>query len=66
MNAAEIDHCRRLAHSLLGVYSSDVVEQWLNGVNPHLGDRRPIDLLRVGRVQGLLDALAQERAESFS
>jgi hypothetical protein len=39
---------------------------WLFGLNPHLGDRRPIDLVRAGRAEELLRALRAERAESFA
>ena len=46
--------------------SPDVAELWLLGLNPHLADRRPIDLVRAGRSRELLDALAQERAGSFA
>jgi hypothetical protein len=52
--------------SLLRLYSPEVAELWLLGLNPHLTDRRPIGLVRAGRSCELLDALAQERAGSFA
>jgi uncharacterized protein (DUF2384 family) len=50
----------------LRLYSSEAAELWLQGVNPHLAGRRPIDLVRAGRSPELLDAIAQERAGSFA
>ena len=38
---------------------------WLWGVNPQLGDRRPIDLVRAGRAE-LMRAIRAERADSFA
>lgn len=35
--------------NLLRVYEPDTARAWLYGVNPLLGDRRPIDLVRAGR-----------------
>jgi uncharacterized protein (DUF2384 family) len=52
--------------SLLRLYPPDVAELWLFARNPHLADRRPIDLLRAGRSREVLDAIAQERAGSFA
>ena len=52
--------------SLLRLYSPSVAERWLFGLNPHLGDRRPIDLVRAGRAQELLAAIAAERAGAFA
>jgi hypothetical protein len=35
-------------------------------VNPQLGDRRPIDLVRAGRAEELMRAIRAERADSFA
>jgi hypothetical protein len=35
-------------------------------VNPHLGDRRPVDLIRAGKAEELMRAIRAERAESFA
>jgi uncharacterized protein (DUF2384 family) len=66
MNARRVDLLELVMSSLLRLYSPDVAELWLLGLNPHLADRRPIDLVRAGRSRELLDALAQERAGSFA
>ena len=51
---------------LLSVYNEETAEHWLIGVNPHLGDRRPIDLIRLGRTREVIDAIAADWAGSFS
>jgi transcriptional regulator with XRE-family HTH domain len=66
LNARRVDLLELVMSSLLRLYSPDVAELWLLGLNPHLADHRPIDLVRAGRSRELLDALAQERAGSFA
>ena len=65
-NAERVDLLELTISSLLRLYSPEAAEQWLLGVNPHLGDRRPVDLVRAGRAQELLGAIAAERAGSYS
>jgi uncharacterized protein (DUF2384 family) len=65
-NAQRVDLLELVMSSLLRLYPPDVAEEWLHGLNPHLGERRPIDLVRAGRSRELLDAIAQERAGSFA
>jgi Protein of unknown function (DUF2384) len=50
---------------LLEVYEPDAARAWLRGINPMLGDRSPIDLLRAGRPDEVLRAIRAERADSF-
>jgi hypothetical protein len=64
-NARRVDLLELVMSSLLRLYSPEVAELWLHGVNPHLGGR-PVDLIRAGRSRELLDAIAQERAGSFA
>jgi uncharacterized protein (DUF2384 family) len=65
-NAQRVDLLELVMSSLLRLYSPDTAQLWLMGLNPHLGGRRPIDLVRTGRARELLDAIAQERAGSFA
>jgi uncharacterized protein (DUF2384 family) len=65
-DARRVDLLELVMSSLMRLYSSEVAELWLLGLNPHLADRRPIDLVRAGRAHELLDAIAQERAGSFA
>lgn len=66
LNAQRVDVLELVMSTLLRVYSPAVAERWLLGMNPHLRDRRPIDLVRAGRAQELLAAIAAERAGSFA
>ena len=45
-NAQRVDLLELAMSSLLRVYSPEAAEDWLLGVNPHLRDRRPVDLMR--------------------
>jgi uncharacterized protein (DUF2384 family) len=66
INAQRVDLLELVMSSLRRLYPEDTAQQWLLGINPHLGGRRPIDLVRAGRARELLDAIAQERAGSFA
>lgn len=65
-NAERVDLFELVLASLLRLYPEEAAEQWLLGLNPHLGDRRPVDLIRAGRAQELLGAIAAERAGGFA
>lgn len=65
-NAERVDLLELVLASLLRLYPADAAEQWLQGVNPHLGDRRPIDLVRAGRAEELLGAIGAERSGGFA
>ncbi len=64
LNADKIDLLELVSARRL--YAPEAARTWLFGLNPHLGDRRPIDLVRAGRAEELLRALRAERAESFA
>jgi uncharacterized protein (DUF2384 family) len=66
VNAQRVDLLELVMSQLLRLYSSEAAERWLVGLNPHLGDRRPIDLIRRGRSRELIEAIAAERAGSFA
>ena len=66
LNAERIDLLELVWASLLRQYEPAAARAWLFGLNPHLGDRRPIDLVRAGRAEELLRAIRAERAESFA
>jgi phosphomannomutase len=65
-NAQRVDLLELAMSSLLRVYSPEAAEDWLLGVNPHLRDRRPVDLIRGGNTRELLEALEAEAAGSFA
>lgn len=66
VNADRVDLLELVLSRLDRVYGVEGARLWLTGLNPHLGDRRPIDLIRTGRTRALLDALEQEQAGSYA
>lgn len=65
-NAQRIDELELVMATALRLYHPDVIEDWLNGINPHLGNRRPAWFLRRGRYDEVMRALRQEWAESYA
>ena len=65
-NAERVDTLEYVLSNLLRVYHAEVVQDWLFGFNPHLRDRRPIDLIRAGRGDEVLAAIRAERAGSYA
>lgn len=66
LNAEKIDLLELVWANLLRLYAPDAAFDWLMGLNPHLGDRRPIDLIRMGKTEELMRAIRAERADSFA
>lgn len=66
VNAERVDLLELVLSSLLRLYPADAAERWLSGMNPRLGDRRPIDLVRAGQTQELLGAIGDERAGGYA
>jgi uncharacterized protein (DUF2384 family) len=66
LNAEKIDLLELIWANLLRLYEPQAARSWLFGLNPHLGDRRPIDLVRAGRAEELMRAIRAERADSFA
>jgi uncharacterized protein (DUF2384 family) len=66
LNAEKVDLLELVWSNLLRVYERDAALAWLSGMNPLLGDRRPIDLIRAGRAEELMRAIRAERADTFA
>jgi hypothetical protein len=66
LNAEKIDLLELVWSNLLRLYEPEAARSWLFGLNPHLGDRRPIDLVRAGRAEELLRAIRSERADAYA
>lgn len=66
LNAEKVDLLEFVWSNLLRLYDRNAALAWLVGINPHLGDRRPIDVVRAGRVEELMRAIRAERAGSFA
>ena len=66
LNAEKVDLLELVWSNLLRLYEREAALAWLFGVNPVLGDRRPIDLIREGRTEELMRAIRAERSDSFA
>ena len=66
LNAEKVDLLELVWSNVLRMYERDAALAWLFGVNPLLGDRRPIDLIRLGRAEELMRAIRAERSDSFA
>lgn len=66
LNAEKVDLLELVWGSLLRLYEREAALAWLFGLNPLLGDRRPIDLIRAGRTEELMGAIRAERSDSFA
>jgi transcriptional regulator with XRE-family HTH domain len=66
LNAEKVDLLELVWSNLLRLYDREAALAWLFGLNPNLGDRRPIDLIRSGRAEELMSAIRAERSDSFA
>ena len=65
LNAEKVDLLELVWSNVLRIYDQDAALAWLFGVNPLLGDRRPVDLIRQGRTEELMRAVRAERSDTF-
>ncbi|MEX1127457.1 MAG: helix-turn-helix domain-containing protein [Vicinamibacterales bacterium] len=65
LNAEKVDLLELVWSNLLRLYDREAALSWLFGINPLLGDRRPIDLVRQGRAEELMRAIRAERSDAF-
>jgi len=65
-NRLKVEGVEFLMSRLLALYERETAIKWLEGFNPHLGDRRPIDLLAAGRTAEVLGALQSAETGSFA
>jgi uncharacterized protein (DUF2384 family) len=66
LNAEKVDLLELVWSNLLRLYDREAALAWLFGVNPLLGDRRPVDLIRMGRTEELMRAIRAERSDTFA
>ena len=66
LNAEKVDLLELVWSSVLRLYDREAALLWLFGINPHLGDRRPIDLIRMGRAEELMRAIRAERSDAYA
>lgn len=68
-DAANEERLRNLGavvDSLTGYLEPSVISDWLTGVNAHLGDLRPIDLLLQGRLAEVIGAVEAEKRGAYA
>jgi len=66
LNAEKVDLLELVWSNLLRLYDRDAALSWLFGINPLLGDRRPVDVIRLGRAEELMRAIRAERSDTFA
>lgn len=65
-NDTKIAALRYVMARLSEIYLPEVASNWLLGINAFLMDRRPIDMLRDGRVAEVVAAIEQTKAGSYA
>ncbi|MCD4814687.1 MbcA/ParS/Xre antitoxin family protein [bacterium] len=68
-DAENVQKIAALAHLftlLISYYYEDVALSWLKGTNAHLGNKRPIDLIRKGQIDDVILAAKQTIAGSYA
>src|SRR6187431_321271 len=66
LNAEKVELLELVWSNLLRLYARDAALSWLFGLNPNLGDRRPVDLIRMARIEDLMRAIRAERSDTFA
>lgn len=51
---------------LEGWIEEEAVTDWLHGTNAHLGNRRPVDVVREGRLSEVVRAIEAEKSGAFA
>jgi uncharacterized protein (DUF2384 family) len=65
-NAARIVGLDAVVELLSAYLEATSIPKWLMGLNAHLGDRRPIDLIRQGSLSDVFAAIEALKAGSFA
>ena len=65
-NGATLEALEYVWTRLLRLYKPSTAVKWLHGFNAHLGNRRPISLLKQGRVSEVIGAIEQDEAGSYA
>ena len=65
-NADRIVGLDAVIEMLSGYLSPTSIRKWLNGTNAHLGDRRPIAVLRSGMLSDVIAAIEAEKSGAYA
>jgi uncharacterized protein (DUF2384 family) len=52
--------------ALLAIYDVEAIPGWLRGSNPHLQDRRPLDVLAAGDLAAVMSAVQAARTGVYA
>lgn len=65
-NEERLRNLGTVVESLTGYLEPTAISDWLSGINPHLGHRRPIDVLLGGNVTDVIAAVEAERRGAYA
>jgi len=65
-NEEKIIAIRYVLSRLTRIFQEEVAMSWLKGINAFLGNQRPIDLLRNGRVSEVIAAIEQTETGAYA
>jgi hypothetical protein len=51
---------------LRGFLDDDMIPEWLRGINAHLDNRTPLDVLRTGRLSEVIRAIEAEQSGAYA
>jgi hypothetical protein len=65
-NKARLDALEFIVARLLQTFTPPTAVKWLHGVNAHLGNRRPLDLIARNRIAEVIAAIEQADVDSYA
>jgi hypothetical protein len=65
-NQAKLDALEFVISRLLQHFYPETARKWLLGINAHLGNRRPIDLIGQNRVAEVIAAIEQDELGAYA
>jgi hypothetical protein len=65
-NLARLDALEFIVARLQQAFPPEAARRWLTGVNAHLGNRRPIDLVAANRIAEVVAAIEQDAEGAYA
>ncbi len=65
-NRRKVEGVEFVLSRLLGMWRRETALKWLYGINAHLRDHRPVDLLAQGRVAEVIRAIEAEETGAYA
>ena len=65
-NQRKVEAVEYVFSRLLGIWRRETALKWLYGMNAHLRDHRPVDLLTQGRVAEVIRAIEAEETGAYA